>query len=80
MLGALFCTYGKFIAAHPGMIAEADIRTHFRQNVWRYWRRIRRQRPWAISEVIAAIMLSHIRTPEANNYRRFGETLAKMPP
>ena len=78
MLGALFKTYGKFLAAHPGMIADHEIRTHFRQNVWRFWRRARASRPLMIIPAFAAILRSRVQTPSAQDYRHFGEILDRI--
>ena len=79
MLAALFKTYGKFLATHPGMITDGDIRTHFRKNVWRFWKRIRKNAPSMIFPVLASIASSHYHTPSPQDYLRFGEFLNKPP-
>ncbi|MBX3676557.1 MAG: glycosyltransferase [Rhodocyclaceae bacterium] len=75
MLGALFQTYGKFLAEHPDLIAEADIRRHFRRNLKRFWRRMRGKQPGLLPLVIGAWLRSHLRTPQPEDYRRFGRLL-----
>ena len=75
MLGAQFHTFGKFLAEHPGLIAEDDIRRHFRRYLKRFWRRMRRRRPWLLPRVLGAQLLSHLRTPQPEDYRRFGRLL-----
>jgi len=75
MLGALFQTYGKFLAEHSGLIAEADIRRHFRRNLRRFWRRMRGQQPWLLPLVVGAWFKSHLSTPLPEDYRRFGSLL-----
>ncbi len=75
MLGAQFHTFGKFLAGHPGLIAEDDIRRHFRRCLKRFWRRMRRQRPWLLPRVLGAQLMSHLRTPQPEDYRRFGRLL-----
>jgi alpha-1,3-rhamnosyltransferase len=77
VLGALFMTYGKFLAEHGQLIADDEIRRHFRQNLRRFWRRMRRQQPWLLPQVAAALLRSHWRTPQAEDYRRFGRLLAQ---
>ena len=75
MLGAQFHTFGKFLAEHPGLIAEADIRIHFRRYLKRFWRRMRRKQPWLLPVVLGAQLKSHLRTPRPEDYRRFGRLL-----
>ena len=79
MLGALFKTYSKFLTLHQGMIPESDIQSHFRRNVWRFWRRIRTKQPRMIISVLASIANSHLKTPRPENYLHFAELLEKMP-
>jgi glycosyltransferase involved in cell wall biosynthesis len=71
MLGA-FHTFGKFLAGHEDLIADADIRRHFRRYLKRFWRRMRRKQPWLLPLVLGAQLISHLRTPQAEDYRRFG--------
>ncbi len=78
MLGALFQTYAKFVAANGGLIAEADLRRHFRTNVWRFWRRMRRKDPMAFPRVAAAVLRAYVETPTAADYARFGAMLNRM--
>jgi alpha-1,3-rhamnosyltransferase len=78
MLGAQFHTFGKFLAEHPGLIADADVRHHFRRNLMRFWRRVRRRRPWLLMRVLAAQLMSHLRTPQPEDYRRFGRLLDEV--
>ncbi len=75
MLGAQFHTFGKFLAEHPGLIPEPDIRRHFRRNLRRFWRRMRGQKPWLLPLVVGAWLKSHLQTPQAEDYRRFGGRL-----
>lgn len=75
MLGAQFHTFGKFLAEHEGLIAEADIRIHFRRYLKRFWRRMRRKQPWLLPVVLGAQLKSHLRTPRPEDYRRFGGLL-----
>jgi alpha-1,3-rhamnosyltransferase len=75
MLGAQFHTFGKFLAEHPGLIAEDDIRRHFRRCLTRFWRRMRRKQPWLLPAVLGAQLKSHLRTPQPEDYRRFGRLL-----
>ena len=75
VLGALFQTYGKFLAEHGSLIPDDEIRRHFRQNLKRFWRRMRRKQPWLLPVVLGAQLKSHLRTPQAEDYRRFGRLL-----
>ncbi len=75
MLGAQFHTFGKFLAEHPGLIAEDDIRRHFRRYLKRFWRRMRRRRSWLLPHVLGALLMSYFRTPRPEDYRRFGRLL-----
>ena len=77
MLGALFNTYAKFLATNQKLIATDDIRHQFRRNVWRFWRRLWKKKPWLYPVVIGAIWQSHVRTPNADDYRSFGGILDK---
>ena len=78
VLGALFLTYGKFLDEHPGLLGEDDIRWHFRLNLKRFWRRMRRRRPWLLPAVAGAFMRSLWRTPGAEDYRRCGRQLQEV--
>lgn len=78
MLGAQFHSFGKFLAEHPGLIAEDDIRRHFRRCLKRFWRRVRRKQPWLQPRVLGAQLMSHLRTPQPEDYRRFGRILDRM--
>lgn len=75
MLAALFHTYGKFLAEHGSLIPDDEIRRHFRQNLKRFWRRMRRKQPWLLPRVLGAQLMSHLRTPRPEDYRRFGRLL-----
>lgn len=75
MLGAQLHTFGKFLAEHEGLIAEDDIRRHFRRYLGRFWRRMRRRRPWLLPRVLGAQLMSHLRTPRPEDYLRFGRLL-----
>ncbi len=75
VLGALFQTYGKFLAEHGSLIPDDEIRRHFRQNLKRFWRRMRRKQPWLLPAVLGAQLKSHLRTPTPEDYRRFGRLL-----
>lgn len=75
MLGALFQTYGKFLAEYPGLIPELDVRRHFRRNLKRFWRRMRGKQPWLFPLVMGAWVKSHLSTPQPEDYRRFGRLL-----
>lgn len=77
MLGAQFHTFGKFLAEHEGLVAEDDIRRHFRRCLKRFWRRMRRRRPWLLPRVLGAQLMSRLRTPRPEDYRRFGRLLDK---
>ena len=77
MLAAHFNTYAKFLIQHPGLIGDSAIGEHFRRNVWRFWHRIRNQKPWLLPRVVASILKSRWRTPEAQDYEHFGLTLEK---
>lgn len=75
MLGAQFTTYAKFIEAAPALLPEEDIRHQFRKNVWRFWRRMRKRKPWQFPHVIAALLRSRLVTPSPQDYRRFAALL-----
>lgn len=75
MLGAFFLTYAKFLEANPGLIADNDIRRHFRWHLQRFWRRIRDKQPGRLPLYAGAMIASHLRTPRPEDYRRFGDIL-----
>jgi alpha-1,3-rhamnosyltransferase len=75
MLGAQFFTFAKFIEANPRLISEEDICKQFRKNVWRFWRRMRKLKPWLYPMVVATMIRSRFVTPQAADYRRFGAIL-----
>lgn len=77
VLGALFLTYAKFLDDQAGLFASEEIRRHFRQNLKRFWRRMRRQRPELLPVVAAALLKSLLGTPGAQDYRRLGRLLAE---
>lgn len=77
VLGALFLTYGKFLDEHAGLLGPEEVRRHFRQNLKRFWRRMRGRRPWLLPVVMGAQLKSLIRTPSAEDYRHFGRLLAE---
>ncbi|MBW7901195.1 MAG: glycosyltransferase [Rhodocyclaceae bacterium] len=78
MLAAQFFTFAKFVEAYPRSIAEEDIRRQFRKNVWRFWRRIRKRKPWLLPMVLTAQWHARKRTPGPEDYRRFGAILEKI--
>lgn len=77
MLGAQFHTFGKFLEEHPGQIGNGDVRRHFRRHLKRFWRRMRLKKPWLLPVVLGALLKSLLRTPRAEDYRRFGRLLDK---
>lgn len=77
MLGAFFATYAKFLEANPGLIPDEELQRHFRWYLHRFWRRIRKQAPENLPAYIGALLKSYVRSPQANDYRRFGEILLK---
>lgn len=78
MLSALFSTYAKFLMTHHGLISDNAVRRHFRQNILRFWRRIRKKKPWLLPVVVSATLRSRFRTPEADDYLRFADTLNEL--
>jgi glycosyltransferase involved in cell wall biosynthesis len=77
MLGAFFVTYAKFIAANPGLIPENELKRHFRWYLRRFWSRIQPKTPGLLPLYLGAMLRSHVRSPQAEDYRRFGELLLK---
>ncbi|KAF0099577.1 MAG: glycosyl transferase [bacterium] len=75
MLRAQLLTYAKFIEANPGLLSEAEIRSQFRKNVWRFWRRMRKRQPWLFAKVLGALWQSHFSTPSHEDYQRFAALL-----
>jgi alpha-1,3-rhamnosyltransferase len=75
MLAAQFHTFAKFVDAHPQLIAAEDIRQQFRKNVWRFWRRVRKHKPWLLPMVLVARWKARTKTPIAADYRRFASVL-----
>jgi len=75
MLGAFLLTYAKFLEQHSGLIPENEIRRHFRRNVRRFWKRLGDERNTHLPAVAAAMGRSLFITPQAEDYRRFGEIL-----
>jgi len=78
MLGAQFHTFGKFLAEHAGLMPEDELRRHFRKHLKRFWRRTRYRQPWRLLPVLAALVKSSFSTPQAEDYRRFGQILDRM--
>lgn len=78
MLSAHFKTYAKFLERNPGSIGEAALRQHFRRNVWRYWRRIRKMKPWVLPAVLAEILQSYWGHPDALGYQRYATLLDRV--
>ncbi|MBK9447408.1 MAG: hypothetical protein IPO00_15755 [Betaproteobacteria bacterium] len=78
MLAAQFFTFAKFVEAHPQLIADEDIRQQFRKYVWRFWRRIRKHKPWLLPSVLVARWRARRETPGAADYRRFGSLLDEV--
>jgi alpha-1,3-rhamnosyltransferase len=74
MLAALFKTYAKFLDANPGRIPDGALREHFRSNVWRFWRRLRKKKPWLLPRVAASLLKSRWQAPQAVDY----EALARL--
>ena len=77
MLGAFFATYAKFLEANPGLIPDEELQRHFRWYLHRFWRRIRKQAPENLPAYIGALLKSYVRSPQASDYRHFGEILLK---
>ena len=77
MLSALFDTYAKFLATHPGLLDDQDICQNFRLNVWRFWKRTRGKNPWAIFAVVVALLKSRWNTPNAKDFKYFAIALNK---
>ena len=75
MLGAFFLTYAKFLETNPGLIPEQEVKRHFRWHLQRYWRRIRHSEPQRFPLYVGAMLASHLRTPQPDDYRRFGAVL-----
>lgn len=75
MLAAQFHTFSKFLAEHEGLVSDAEVRRHFRRCLGRFWRRMRRRRPWLLPVVLGAQLKSRLRTPRPEDYRRFGRLL-----
>lgn len=61
MLSALFSTYAKFLMTHHGLISDNAVRRHFRQNILRFWRRIRKE-----AVVAASSRFRHTAEPFSN--------------
>lgn len=80
MLAALFNTYGKFLMSNPGLIDDANIRKHFRRNLWRFWRRIRSKKPWLFPKVLLSALQSLWRTPNAQDFKSYGAILDDASP
>ena len=78
MLSALFETYAKFITANPDALTDQDIRSHFRRNVWRFWRRVRKQHPTMLAVVLLSIARSHFIKPTAQDYRNYAKKLGAL--
>lgn len=75
MLCAQFETYAKFLQLHPDKIQASDLRRHFRQNAWRFWRRVRKQQPSALIPAGLAILKSYFITPTHADYLKFASRL-----
>lgn len=78
VLGALFLTYAKFLESHGDLIPDAELQKHFRQNLKRFWRRVRGKKPWLSVVVGMAILKSAISRPSPVDYRRFGYRLNRL--
>ena len=79
MLSALFKTYGKFLEKNQGLLSNQTVRNHFRQNVWRFWKRVRKTHPEMLIPATSALIQSLLRTPQAGDYLRFAELLERSP-
>lgn len=75
MLGAQFQTYAKFLAQHGDLLADGDIRRHFRQNLRRVWRRAKKHNPALLPVVALDALRSLLRTPAAQDYAYYAEKL-----
>lgn len=75
MVGALFHAYAKFIAAHPDLIPQDELRRHYRHNLKRLWTRIRGKQPWRLPGIAAAVLGSYLAAPTPADYRRMGDIL-----
>lgn len=80
MLGALFQTYGKFLSANSDLICASEVRAHFRRNVWRFWKRIRKHDPFLLYPTLTSVASTYVRTPLPEDYFRFSEYLKRATP
>ena len=80
MLAAQFHTYAKFLRTHGPLIDDESLRRHFRQNVWRFWRRIRKTSAWRLPSVVLAVLHSYRKTPGPVDYSHLGDILLKAVP
>lgn len=77
MLRAHFQTYAKFLAQHGELLEPQDIRRHFRRNLRRVWRRVRKTDPGLLPSVLFDALRSFWRTPQAQDYARYADRLAE---
>lgn len=77
MLAAQFDTYAKFLEVHPGLLAPETVAENFRENLNRFWRRMRRTKPWLYPMVFAAATRSRYAPPTPADYRKFSAILKK---
>lgn len=75
MLAAQFDTYANFLEAHPGLLAPEAVTENFRDNLRRFWRRMRRSKPWLYPQVLAATLRSRHSPPTPADYRKFSTIL-----
>lgn len=75
MLGATLCAYADFLEAHPTLLPAEELPRHFRKNVWRVWRRSRKQRPWLFPQIACSLVRSYFARPGAEDYRCYGRSL-----
>lgn len=75
MLGAFFLTYEKFLACHPGLIPDEEIRRHFRWHLERFRRRFPDRSPQTLLLITRHWLASYFRTPLPEDYHRFGALL-----
>lgn len=80
MLAAQFHTYAKFLAEHPGLIEAVSNARHFRKNLQRYWRRIRKHAPWLLPQILLAAALSYWKSPSAAQYTAMAKRLDRAAP
>ncbi len=77
MLAAQFDTYASFIERYPELLSPDEIRENFRDNLRRFWKRMRRKQPWLYPAVLGARLRYRRTPPDASAYRRFSAILKR---